>query len=304
MIYYLKKAVLNPSAKVEISRQSYFELKKSREFLSPVLSIEEQWDCVIQNYIELEQDILREAVNSMVILHDDYSAFQDIRLGFSRRLSNVLSSNKSYLHHTPQHLQKTLIQDPKNKFSEITRQAYDKYYGFRFMEALRNYTQHRGVPIDEASFGVHWINNDKNERKGLRHNVAASISLEKLKSDKKFKTTVLEEMPVGTKKINLAPLLREHMEALGEIHDNVRKLVFDDLKSSKKALRIAIADYKNANDGNALGLCAFKCSEDGTVIDTVNILEEVIIRIEKLIIRNGSMQKFSKRYVTNELLVK
>ena len=276
-------------------------IRKAKNFLTWMLSIEEQWDTVVQNYIEFEQDMLREAVNSMVVLHHDYNDFQDIRLGFARRLSNLLSSCKSYIHHTPQHLKKVIGEDSKSKFGEFTNMAYDKFFGYRFMEALRNHAQHHGLPIDRAAFGSRWINDENNQREGLRHHVAAGISLEKLQKNTKFKKAILNEISPDNTIINLVPLIREHMEALGFVHDSIRKLISNEFNESRLILRTAIEEYENVNGGNSIGLCAYHitdCEEDST---KVYIIDEVIIRIEQLMTRNGSLANFTKRYVTNEL---
>src|SRR3546814_11369469 len=63
-------------------------------------------DCLVQHYIDLEMELLRSAMHSMVLNHESYHEFQQIRLGFSRRLSSLLQSCRSYLDHTPHHLNK------------------------------------------------------------------------------------------------------------------------------------------------------------------------------------------------------
>src|SRR3546814_1358490 len=63
-------------------------------------------DCLVQHYIDLEMELLRSAMHSMVLNHESYHEFQQIRLGFSRRLSSLLQSCRSYLAHTPHHLNK------------------------------------------------------------------------------------------------------------------------------------------------------------------------------------------------------
>src|SRR3546814_9673570 len=90
-------------------------------------------------------------MHSMVLKHESYHEFQQIRLGFSRRLSSLLQSCRSYLDHTPHHLNKLESHAFADPFKKLTNTAYDGHFGCRFMEALRNYAQHRGLPLHGAS---------------------------------------------------------------------------------------------------------------------------------------------------------
>ena len=102
--YKFHLRVLGRHPQIVTSEESFFDHKKSWENLKTISNIEELWDCVVQNYLTLEHDMLAEAVNSMVLLSTNYDEFQDKRLTFARHLSNFLSSCRSYLDQTPQHL--------------------------------------------------------------------------------------------------------------------------------------------------------------------------------------------------------
>src|SRR3546814_18975610 len=84
-------------------------------------------------------ELLRSAMHSMVLNHESYHEFQQIRLGFSRRLSSLLPSCRSYLDHTPHHLNKLESHAFAEPFKKLTNTPYDGPSGCRFQEALRNY---------------------------------------------------------------------------------------------------------------------------------------------------------------------
>src|SRR3546814_9438428 len=80
-------------------------------------------------------ELLRSAMHSMVLNHESYHEFQQIRLGFSRRLTSLLQTCRSYLEHTPPHLYKLESHAFADPFKNLTNTAYDGHFGCRFMEA-------------------------------------------------------------------------------------------------------------------------------------------------------------------------
>src|SRR3546814_11280708 len=87
MSYYLWKAILGRTPKIEITKEEHDTIFASWRAISVVADIEEEWDCLVQHYIDLEMELLRSAMHSMVLNHESYHEFQQIRLGFSRRRS-------------------------------------------------------------------------------------------------------------------------------------------------------------------------------------------------------------------------
>ncbi len=304
MAYYLWKAVIGRVPKVEITKVEHDEIIAAWRAIGAVVEIEEEWDCLVQNYIELEMELLRSAMHSMVLNHETYHEFQQIRLGFSRRLSNLLQSCRSYLDHTPHHLNKLEGHAFADPFKKLTNAAYDGNFGYRFMEALRNYAQHRGLPLHGASFDATWTGNlsDDADKGLLRHVVLASISLAKIKGDKKFSAKLLAEVDGDVEHLDVATLTREYIEALGGVHNDLRKLMNGAVAEWKAVVRKALARYAEANEGNVIGLSVAEFNENGTVKSHINVFDDLLLRLEKLNRRNGSLVNLRRRYVTNEIL--
>src|SRR3546814_5668096 len=101
--------------------------------------MEEEWDCLVQHYIDLEMELLRSAMHSMVLNHESYHEFQQIRLGLSRRLSSLLQSCRSSLDHTPHHLNKLESHAFADPFKKLTNTASDGLLGRRFLDAPRDH---------------------------------------------------------------------------------------------------------------------------------------------------------------------
>lgn len=305
MAYYLWKAVLAREPKIEITKAEYEEIIAAWRAITAIVEIEEEWDCLVQNYIELEMELLQSAMHSMVRNRESYHEYQQIRLGFSRRLSNLLQSCRSYLDHTPHHLNKLEGHAFTEPFKKLTNAAYDGHFGYRFMEALRNYAQHRGLPMHGASFDASWteiFTEGRREKGLLRHVVLASINLAKIKGDKKFSAKLLAEVDENLEHLDVATLTREYIEALGGAHNELRQLLSGALAQWKTTVRDAIARYAAVRDGNVIALSAAEFKENDTVKASINIFDDLLVRLERLTRRNGSLVNLRLRYVTNEIL--
>ena len=70
-----------------------------------------------------------------------------------RKIANLLSAARLYVDHAKQHVHRILALDPVTTFDvgATLSTQYDLRFGYRCMEALRNYVQHRGLPQAKRS---------------------------------------------------------------------------------------------------------------------------------------------------------
>lgn len=302
MPYYLWKAVLGRTPKIEIAKDVHDTIIVAWRSIAAVVAIEEEWDSLIRNYIELEMELLESAMHSMVLSHESYHEMQQERLEFSRRLSNLLQTCRSYIDHVPHYLGKLDDGVLKAAFDELRKTAHAANFGYRFMDAMRNYAQHRGVPLHGSTYNAQWTGDLSDDTKGLlQHSVAASINLDKIREDKNFNSKVRAEVE-GMDKLDVSTLTREYIEALGSIQTALRAQSKESLTTWKCTVRSAIEQYAVVNKGNAVGLSVAEFSDDDRLIAAVNIFDDLLERQERLARRNGSLVNLRLRYVTNEIL--
>lgn len=270
--------------------------------ITAILDVEEEWDSLVQNYIELEMALLQSAMHSMVLNHGSYHEYQDVRLGFARKLSNLLQTCRSYLDHTPHNLHKIEGGSYSDQFAALTRTAHARHFGYRFMDALRNYAQHRGLPLHGASFNSSWTGDVREGDKGLlQYSVAANVNLSEIRRDKKFSAKVLAEVD-ELQHLDIATLTREYIEGLGGVHEALREVLKEALTGWKATVRDAIARYAAANNRSVLGLCVAEFDDRDTVKDRTSIFDDMLLRAEMMMRRNGSLVNLKRRYVTNEII--
>jgi len=139
-----------------ITQNKYESIDIAWKNLKFLANLEEVWEALIQNYVELEKGLLSAAVNSMVRSDRGYNRSQNDRVLFTRLLSNLLSTANAYLCHTPRYLNKINIANLTNSFNLAKKEAYNKSFGYRLMYNLRNYAEHHGPALQGITYSSDW----------------------------------------------------------------------------------------------------------------------------------------------------
>lgn len=152
--YVLTILLSNNDFHLPISEHEYDAVNKSSINIKQALYIEEKFDLLLGNYLDLELALLEAAAKYMVRPFRDYKTKAAAKnVNINRRLFNLLASCRAYIDHVPQHLGRIVPMSIsenssyKDIFVELTKNEYDHALGYRVMEALRNYMQHNDFPI-------------------------------------------------------------------------------------------------------------------------------------------------------------
>lgn len=194
MKYKITKNVFGFPGFIEIDADEYKTIKAARDNLFEVLFLEEKLDLVSENYNEFETELLSIASKNMIFSNIDYSSITNDRILITRRIMNLLSSGRMYIDQSNHHL--TNIYGANHPNLELINSEkhilYDQKMGYRVIEALRNYVQHRGIPIHNFIQEMHRIENKPFSQ--LQFRVVPLLRISDLEEDKKFKMTVLDEL--------------------------------------------------------------------------------------------------------------
>ena len=134
MSYCLKNPVISSSAFTPISEEEFHRLDRSVNNLWVILSIAEQLDLVIENYLDLENDLLSMATRIMVFAAPNYEHLAKERnLVVNWRMLNLLNSCRGYLDHTPHHLSSGIKANDAQEgsrylaeFEKVPAEEYDR----------------------------------------------------------------------------------------------------------------------------------------------------------------------------------
>lgn len=170
MKYYLISWCLGKVPKIEIDSERFLALQDARNILIGALAIEEKYDLLFSNYLELEKDCLNYATECMVKGSLGYDEITKARQSINRRLVNLLTSTRLYTDHIQQNIKLCIAQDSNFKVKKLMAKQYDENFSYRFMEALRNYVQHCGLAIHYFSTPIRWTSQDNSGELEFRIN--------------------------------------------------------------------------------------------------------------------------------------
>lgn len=303
MKYALWRMVLGRVPKIELTRTRYLEIATSLRGIYEIVGIEDEWDSVIENYVELESAILNIALRDMVSIKDESQMYRDRRT-VSRKLSNFLSSCRAFFDRSERKVSK-LAKDIKGldiSFKKFRQKSYDSSLAFRLMEALRNYSQHSSAPLHGIVYDGRWM--EDRDPKALRHTIGVYINTKILKSDRNFKSSVLDELIKKDEKIPLLNVIRLYLRSLSEIRENLQKEM--ELKEKEWLSNIdkATDEYKAISGGDALGLGITEFDADGRIVKEDHFVPSTFEALKGLRIKNRKLVNFELQYVSSELTQK
>lgn len=296
MKYLLSVDTILDFPRVDIEKADFESMKKAMSALSNGLAIEEKYDILISNYSDFEMEILRQAVKLMISFPQSYNDFYKSRIGFDRKMVNLLTAAKLYLDYLSHHVAQIVGDSAKNDVDALKSEQYDLSKEYRFMEALRNHVQHCGLPVHWVQFGSHAEESSENEMSLIYSMELASQKLY-LREDPKFKKEILNEI---SDKIDLKLSTRAYIERISGIHGAVRKIVDASLSECRELIEKAICSYKDSDKEKVLSLYAW-CIDGNEIVEKVLlILEWDDVRL-RLVSENPELKNLHQRYVTGKV---
>lgn len=289
--YSLHALVLEQNPELSISEGEFESFKKAKICLNSALALEENYDLLLSNYREFELEVLSASLTDMISFSHDYEDFFEIRTSINRRALNLLSATRRYLDQYSKHLKKVGANPAEAK--AVCSKAYDDFFEYRFMEALRNHVQHEGLAVHSVTKGGSWL--PPHDPKLLQF----SIKPYALKADlegTEFKKSILRESP---DKVDLIYAARVHVGGISSVHKKVRELIKPFVEDARRLFEDALARHEVEAKKHYPGLAAI-VKEGDVVIEKVPIFLDWDDVRRKLLTRNRSVENLAKRFVTSQ----
>jgi hypothetical protein len=304
MKYAIIRMTLGSSGVIDIDKSEYNLIKIARTKLFEAFYLEQKFDLVIENFYEYETELLSMASRVMIYQHADYFSMTRERDLINRRIVNLLGACRMYLRQSVEHIKNMYGKDSQelDLFVKEQNLMYDQNLGYRTMEALRNYVQHRNFPIHSIKFPQQKIY-DREDIQFLSR-VVPLINVLSLEEDGEFNKTILGQLKNIQKNnyVDFKPLIREHIECIGKVHEKARELTRQDLVSWENILDETIAKFqeKFGKEISTVSIATVN-EEDGTWIEQKSIFKEFIQIRQDLERKNRSFINLKRRYVSNEI---
>ena len=294
--HFLRIGALGQFPELEVDRARFEKLRASRPILTHALAIEEKYSIIITNFLELEREAINVSISKMVQSQIEYKDFFNVRLVLNTCLVNLLTSVRLYIDQLSSHICACLPNDIKSKSNTkaLLSAEYDSCFEYRFMEALRNYVQHSGIPVHSVTTGAKWTSQDDDGL--LEYSLYFGTQRKELASDGGFKKQILDEMP---EEVNLKLASRIYVEAISNIHAQARSYIEAEVEFSRRMIDLAIRDYMVVYEKEPIGLFAYEFQGEEKVEEVPILTKWDDVRRE-LIKRNRQLTNLGKRYVSSE----
>ena len=237
---------LGPMDFIDISEKDFVDIRRANKFIFFGIDIEEKLDLLVENYADLESEILDMAVQYSIRPGTVIDLLEDSRHRVNRRLANFLTAVTLYKDQVKHSLNKVYEKDSGiiEKLDTKAKDEYDNRLGYRVIEALRNHVQHAGLPITSISFPAKRVKptliNMTSPKQNL-HSISVNpyIGIENLKENKRFKKKIireLEKIADDKNNVQLIPIVRQQIESIGHLHNLLNGLCKESIEDATKLI--------------------------------------------------------------------
>lgn len=301
--FVLSRLVLGKSRDVELSATEFHHLRAARDTLDRALEAEDKFDIVMEDFAELELEFLTLANREMTFGRSAYAEMADALNTVNRRLLHLMTAARTYVDQ--------LIQDVAFVFGhespqraeaeQLFHNAYDSVAGYRVLEALRNYAQHRRLPVHALRFG--WSR--RPDANLVEYTVEYALDLTRLREDGRFKGAVLTELEglqAEEDKVLLKPLVRAYVSALGRVHGRVREAMAGRVAECDELSASTVRRFVQETTEDVAHIHAAAIRQrggrDAGVVDRFTLFSDVSTRRQRLVRKNPANRPLEIQYVS------
>ncbi|MDD4924643.1 MAG: hypothetical protein PHF74_07440 [Dehalococcoidales bacterium] len=301
--YYLSKRTIGSPGRIDLDESEYNKILQARNNLFIALSIEENFDLLLANYLSFETYLLQITAEQVIGRHLDYTTAQSHRRQLNRLLMNLLSSCKAYADQTKHYISE-IFSNKSQIYEDITNEFLSKhkqYAGYRIMEALRNNAQHSGWLIHAFSMPCRII--EEGGKNKIQFNCLPRLLITYIDCDSRFNKKILEEIKQIGEDIDIRPLIRQYIQGLIEVNKKIRKVLSPHIIKWENTVQCAIKRFQENNpEETTLSLSLF--IENDNCKKYVDIFDEFIGYRQQLINENSGVANLPLSYISNNIDIK
>lgn len=292
------------NTRVEISYDEYTSIIKAMDVALEIMSLEEKYDNLLENYQDLEETLLSIASRYAIFRYSNYQILAEQRSTISRKVLNLLSTGRQYGDQSI-HFISNIFGRRSEEYKQANEMRDDLKAGcwqYEFIDRLRNHVQHFGLPIHEITVGTKVI-----QRKPLKiyDTVAVFVQLEELEKDRDYEKhfkPLIANIQLFKEKIDLMPLIKKYLECLGALHMKFRVLLRDIQTHSTQMIEETLREHQQATktEHPPNHLLVGQLDEKFELLIERTIFTDPIERLALLQKKNSGLQRLSNSFVSSE----
>jgi hypothetical protein len=294
MTFALTRTVFEETLRLPVTDERASAIVTAVHGAVGTLSIEEKFNLLLENFEEFETELLNGALHRSLFQSGEWSSSIGELHRLNRRLVNLLATARLYVDQIPHSLSQLFGSGSQigDEFRDLKSREYDAHLGYRVMEALRNYMQHRSLPIHVIA---HQMSRRDHPTGSLsEHVVTAEIHPAEYREDGKFKGDVLTELGALGEKVDLPPLVREYVASLARVHSELRTRLTPFEQVWDGVIEQCGSEFQAAGATDLTGLALIKLTGDHTYDVVVHTSPGPIVRRRELERRNRFVEHYER----------
>ena len=301
MKYYLNFLAIGHDKRLEISESKYKEIESSNENLLLFNDFTLIYRITLDAYRRMEVSQYELALDHILLGFSPYSVYEDTldsRVVLNSALIGYLAAARLFHDWADKHLSTMIGKEAFKNFDKFKSKIYDNTPKYKFVEELRNYVQHRGVP-KHITYHNFLDDAENPQTSEIGTTMSFYAIKDRLQSDSNFKKHVLKDMP---DKINVIKCIRVHMSGIWTLHDSVISNNSDKADEARKVIEKHRDRYQREVGGSLTGLYAVAEKAGTTSSKTPLFLNwddarrKVLRKLDSVNLKN-----LSKQYITSKI---
>jgi hypothetical protein len=266
-----------------LSQAQYDELRQAIGVVDALWYLEESYDVLLQNAIELETAVARLEASQRA----NVSSFPDevdleVRL-LNRLLINFLASARAFVDSIQARLSNAgePLAAKRTDLTAYFSEQFDAEFSYRLMEALRNHSQHRAAPIAQTLTMIRAWQSHGESKPVL--SVSPQIERDALVDDNKVNSKTRKELAqVCVPMIDLIPHLATYVRCFGKVVEKARLLYQPEYDAALATHTALLKDHLIGEWASVL----VASDENGKWTDTLVTGAYELRRLERIRLRN------------------
>lgn len=284
--------------KQELEEARFNAIRDARSTLLSAVSVEELFKLAVDNFEEWEVEILGQSQNMLIWKAASHVESMADRLRIDRRLANCLTAFRLYLDQTD-HTVSRMFGNPSAQLTAVKRfknKLYDDNFGYRFVEALRNYIQHCGLGVHIVKIG--WQNEPGKKVSHNSYYVSPRFDANILQGAD-FKGKILGEIKALKKTIDLREPIREYISCLSELHSFIRETIQPKIQADRALYEAACSEFSKMDNLPISLVILYKFNELNEAEEEVQLVAEFLKVYDNLHPRNSNVGDLRRKFISS-----
>ncbi|BBO34593.1 hypothetical protein [Lacipirellula parvula] len=283
---------------IELTKEEFTSLHAAKKGVFVALDVEEKYSYIVGNFREFELALLEHSLDGLLRFETEWSHLAGNIHRFNRLLVNFLTACRLYHDQVDREICQIFGHESSEraKLKAARNEEFDASASYRVMEGLRNYLQHRGLPLRRVNMDM-FRNPDAPSDTEWRS--IPYLDGPALVADGGFKKQIADDLTSLGKRVDVRRLTRDYFQSMARIHQLVRSLIKSQVtiwvEEVLRGLQRYEDKYQHRKHVEVASLA------DGKLVERFAIFEEPIKELNSLNKTLTAAANISEHFVSSRL---